>query len=444
MVLYVGRGLFEGNSTNTGLSKKALETLEIEKTEKIIYQVGVFISVVGAIPTLVLIARVYSKNRELLDVSRMMALMFGVLACNTVYNLQSILIGGNIHSSASKESAEFEPTGWCTFQAFITQNTLIPSTFLMACFTCEINNIMTNTGSRRVSGPAKDTSRVRRLSRYALLSFGPSLLISLFYFVFQKFGPSRKWYVQEVGSKNRVKNKTAFSMCWIDVGDLVSIVFSYMPMVVGLLITVYFLASIGKHLFRASGGNREARDHFNSIFLKMTYLPGFTFACFIPAILYLIFTAIANSSSSKINSAETDKLWYEPTMSYLVTASLSLISFVQSMVIVLTNARVRKEAKLIVRCCTDIRNRRLSRLQDAMVNNSNRPLICESLIATDDEEDDSEFDDDPSSEERNTSSNRSQSFAGPSSANGDNLMEEPGRSKSIGHFSAGNSVYHTM
>ena len=79
-----------------------------------------------------------------------------------------------------------------------------------------------------------------------------------------------------------------------------------------------------------------------------------------------------------------------------------------------------------------------------MVNNSNRPLICESLIATDDEEDDSEFDDDPSSEERTTSSNRSQSFAGPSSANGDNLMEEPGRSKSIGHFSAGNSVYHTM
>ena len=79
-----------------------------------------------------------------------------------------------------------------------------------------------------------------------------------------------------------------------------------------------------------------------------------------------------------------------------------------------------------------------------MVNGSNHPLVCESLIATDDEEDDSEFDNEMIFEERETSSNRSQSFAGSSRESSNNLMEEPGRSKSIGHFIPGNSVYQTL
>ena len=413
-------GLLDTNSTKTKMSKTALATLRLEEINRIIYRVGICMSILLAVPTLFLIARVYKKSRKVPDVSRMMALMFGVLFCDTVYHLQTMLLGDIISREGDKQGS-FYPTEWCTLQAFITQNTLIPSCFLLASFTCEINNVLVTTGSSRAS--ARSENAMGRLREYLLLSFVPSSVISVFYVIFGKFGPSRKWYVKDPKTEKVIKNRTDFSMCWVDVGDVVSIFFSYFPLLSGLVLNAYFLANIGKHLIRASGQNAKAREHFNSVFLKMTYLPSFTFCCYIPGVFYLIFTAIANSGNSRVNSSQTDRLWYEPTMSYLVSGSLSVISFVQSIVILLTNARVRKEARLLSRWCTGFRQRRLSLLQDTALNNSQRPLMCDNLIATDDE-DDSEFEGDG---QFDVTVNRSKSSGG---TFGSKLLEESGRSKS--------------
>jgi len=281
----------------------------------------------------------------------MMVIMGLILFLNLVFSVQHIVLEGLIKHGDSTGTV-FKPTFWCTIQAFLVQNTFVPSVTLMACFSFEINALLNRGNTIEVDN---------RSRHYTTFTLVPALFTSILFFALGKFGPSREWHF-----KNGNPNYGDYFMCWVNLGDPLSWVFSYLPGVLAALVNVYFLGCIYRHLYNASQAGSAARSHFNSIVTRMSILPTATFFLWVPAMLYFVVSRTETTRNKNV-----DDTWWEPWLSYLVSACFSLMACVQSVVIVFSNKKVYdsllylfSESLLSLFCCCPNRKRRHSVIQD--------------------------------------------------------------------------------
>lgn len=313
--------------------------------ESVIYRVGVTISVLTSLPVLLAIFHTYRQNssERTRNVGRMMVIMGLILFLNLVFNVQHIVLEGLIKHVDSTGTV-FKPTFWCTIQAFLVQNTFVPSVTLMACFSFEINALLSRGNTTKVDN---------RPTHYIFFTLAPALLTSILFFALGKFGPSREWHF-----KNGSPNYGDFSMCWVNLGDPFSWFLSYLPGVLAALVNVCFLGCIYRHLYNASHADSAARSHFNSILTRMSILPTATFLLWIPAMLYFVVSRTETTRNRSI-----DDTGWEPWLSYLVSACFSLMACVQSVVVVFSNKKVYDSLLFLFSCCPN-KDRRYTVIQD--------------------------------------------------------------------------------